>query len=145
MTAYRSVRVWQMTPILNFASTSHSWRDIVHWCYAPVAQLDRATAFEAEGRGFESLQARQSLNHFRAFQGKEGNCEAGGLSRSLYFQGFIHIGYIKTVTSYTPASPSGSEAGEDWHLSKGFTRAQCLPSFVAMVISSLRLGLDIPS
>ena len=26
---------------------------------APVAQMDRAAAFEAEGRGFESLQARQ--------------------------------------------------------------------------------------
>jgi hypothetical protein len=26
---------------------------------APVAQLDRASAFEADGRGFESLQARQ--------------------------------------------------------------------------------------
>jgi len=25
---------------------------------APVAQLDRASAFEAEGRGFDSLQAR---------------------------------------------------------------------------------------
>ncbi len=25
---------------------------------APVAQLDRASAFEAEGRGFESLRAR---------------------------------------------------------------------------------------
>src|SRR5204863_5936660 len=30
------------------------------WFHAPVAQLDRATAFEAEGRGFESLQARQT-------------------------------------------------------------------------------------
>src|ERR1700730_2921102 len=28
---------------------------------APVAQLDRASAFEAEGRGFESLRARHLL------------------------------------------------------------------------------------
>src|SRR6266403_3187322 len=28
--------------------------------HAPVAQLDRASAFEAEGRGFESLRARHS-------------------------------------------------------------------------------------
>jgi hypothetical protein len=28
--------------------------------HAPVAQMDRASAFEADGRGFESLQARQS-------------------------------------------------------------------------------------
>lgn len=31
---------------------------------APVAQMDRAAAFEAEGRGFESLQARQFLCAF---------------------------------------------------------------------------------
>jgi hypothetical protein len=36
----------------------------LHCIYAPVAQLDRATAFEAEGRGFESLQARQTLISF---------------------------------------------------------------------------------
>src|SRR5713226_10021560 len=29
-----------------------------HFIRAPVAQLDRASAFEAEGRGFESLRAR---------------------------------------------------------------------------------------
>ena len=29
-------------------------------CNAPVAQLDRASAFEAEGRGFKSLRARHS-------------------------------------------------------------------------------------
>jgi hypothetical protein len=28
--------------------------------YAPVAQLDRASGFEPEGREFESLRARQS-------------------------------------------------------------------------------------
>jgi hypothetical protein len=32
--------------------------------HAPVAQMDRAAAFEAEGRGFESLQARQFLCAF---------------------------------------------------------------------------------
>jgi hypothetical protein len=31
------------------------------WVNAPVAQLDRATAFEAEGREFESLRARRQL------------------------------------------------------------------------------------
>ena len=31
---------------------------IVRTRCAPVAQLDRASAFEAEGRGFEPLQAR---------------------------------------------------------------------------------------
>ena len=30
---------------------------------APVAQLDRASAFEAEGREFESLRARHSNPH----------------------------------------------------------------------------------
>ena len=30
---------------------------------APVAQLDRASAFEAEGREFESLRARHSKTH----------------------------------------------------------------------------------
>jgi hypothetical protein len=30
-------------------------------CCAPVAQLDRASAFEAEGRGFESLRARHCI------------------------------------------------------------------------------------
>jgi hypothetical protein len=29
---------------------------------APVAQLDRALAFEATGRGFESLRARHALS-----------------------------------------------------------------------------------
>jgi hypothetical protein len=29
--------------------------------HAPVAQLDRAAAFEAAGRGFDSLQARQQV------------------------------------------------------------------------------------
>ena len=31
----------------------------VDYSFAPVAQLDRASAFEAEGREFESLRARQ--------------------------------------------------------------------------------------
>ena len=33
---------------------------------APVAQLDRALAFEATGRGFESLRARQYGAHCRS-------------------------------------------------------------------------------
>ncbi len=36
---------------------------------APVAQLDRASAFEAEGRGFEPLQARHFSPVFMRFQG----------------------------------------------------------------------------
>ena len=33
---------------------------------APVAQLDRATAFEAEGRGFESLRAHHTQRTVKA-------------------------------------------------------------------------------
>ena len=42
---------------------------------APVAQLDRASGFEPEGREFESLRARQFLRHFvlRAFRQKRGS------------------------------------------------------------------------
>ena len=37
---------------------------------APVAQLDRASAFEAEGRGFESLRARHFHLCVRPLKGK---------------------------------------------------------------------------
>ena len=39
--------------------TFHNPPIAVNCLGAPVAQMDRAAAFEAEGRGFESLQARQ--------------------------------------------------------------------------------------
>src|SRR5437588_12321000 len=32
-------------------------------CYAPLAQLDRASDYESEGREFESLRARHLINH----------------------------------------------------------------------------------
>ncbi len=38
----------------------------VDYTFAPVAQLDRASAFEAEGREFESLRARHSIFHLSA-------------------------------------------------------------------------------
>src|SRR5580698_8822066 len=34
---------------------------VLGWALAPVAQLDRAVAFEATGRGFESLRARPAM------------------------------------------------------------------------------------
>ena len=54
-------------PILNDTTTNRQpptgtslfKRVRVNCNRAPVAQMDRAAAFEAEGRGFESLQARQ--------------------------------------------------------------------------------------
>ena len=33
--------------------------------YAPVAQLDRALPSGGRGQGFESLRARQNINHCR--------------------------------------------------------------------------------
>jgi hypothetical protein len=36
---------------------------LVRWRHAPVAQLDRASGFEPEGREFESLRARHSNPH----------------------------------------------------------------------------------
>ena len=33
-------------------------RDLLIYFYAPVAQLDRVSGFEPDGRGFESLRAR---------------------------------------------------------------------------------------
>ncbi len=38
-------------------------------CAAPVAQLDRALASEAKGRGFDSRRARQMNYPLRLFQG----------------------------------------------------------------------------
>ena len=53
--AYRTLRV-----CLRLALPAQYDRDpIDHFACAPVAQLDRAPAFEAVGRGFESLRARQ--------------------------------------------------------------------------------------
>ena len=51
---------------LSCPATSLRLRVGVNSNHAPVAQMDRAAAFEAEGRGFESLQARQSLRAFEA-------------------------------------------------------------------------------
>ena len=34
-----------------------------YFLYAPVAQLDRVSGFEPDGRGFESLRARQKNNY----------------------------------------------------------------------------------
>src|SRR5260370_7724792 len=42
---------------------------IIQWLHrAPVAQLDRASAFEAEGRGFESLRARHLVGDPNEFE-----------------------------------------------------------------------------
>jgi hypothetical protein len=38
--------------------------------FAPVAQLDRAVAFEATGRGFESLRAREDPSGFGRARGE---------------------------------------------------------------------------
>ena len=38
--------------------------NLVHTKYAPIAQLDRASDFGSEGRGFESFWARQQKDAF---------------------------------------------------------------------------------
>jgi hypothetical protein len=49
---------------------------------APVAQLDRASAFEAEGREFESLRARQ-FPQIRRFKARELDADDKRLGRWL--------------------------------------------------------------
>lgn len=44
--------------VVAVAKPSYTPRVQQHHRYAPVAQLDRASGFEPEGRGFESLRAR---------------------------------------------------------------------------------------
>src|SRR5580692_7767976 len=40
---------------------------LIRWRHAPVAQLDRASGFEPEGREFESLRARHSFQVLAEF------------------------------------------------------------------------------
>jgi hypothetical protein len=99
--------------------------------------MDRATAFEAEGRGFESLQARQTLSRptiesqnkigITGAEGKRiGQCGAANLSRR--------------VTTHHPPPDSATRLSKAAGL-----MTYCLLSFVAMVKINLRLGLDMPS
>ncbi len=44
--------------VVAVTKPSYTHRVQQHNRYAPVAQLDRASGFEPEGRGFESLRAR---------------------------------------------------------------------------------------
>ena len=48
-------------------SPVHSHRDVTS-ADGPVAQLDRASAFGAEGWGFDSLRGRHSTSRFRSSQ-----------------------------------------------------------------------------
>ncbi len=54
---------------------------MIQWLHrAPVAQLDRASAFEAEGREFESLRARHLLLYHSFGDGHFFFCPGCGLT-----------------------------------------------------------------
>src|SRR6202451_495855 len=61
---------YQATPEFTPAATS-AIIEKVSVMSAPLAQLDRASGYEPEGREFESLRAHHLFNHLRAVQSKE--------------------------------------------------------------------------
>ena len=63
------------TTVVWFKSSRVSWKwletpspDDVNKPFAPLAQLDRASDYESEGREFESLRARHSSLRFQVGQ-----------------------------------------------------------------------------
>ena len=63
---------------------------------APLAQLDRASGYEPEGREFESLRARHFLPH--SF---EATCSANAFSQA-FFSSTVALAYTATLKATPP-------------------------------------------